>query len=82
VKEALMELPNQWIEKGLRKGRQEGRQEGRHQASLDLLLRQLTRRFGPVPEATRQALAQLPEARLVAIAEGIFELKGLDELDV
>jgi antitoxin component of RelBE/YafQ-DinJ toxin-antitoxin module len=74
VKEAIMELPNQWIEKGLRKGRQE--------ATLDVLLSLLTRRFGLVPEVTQRALGQLPEARLRAITESIFELKGLDDLDV
>jgi hypothetical protein len=98
VKEVVMEYSNQWIEKGLRQGRQEGRHEGRqegrvegrlegrqergHELALDMLLRLLTRRFGPVPEATRQALAALPEERLVALAESIFELKGLADLDV
>jgi hypothetical protein len=78
VKEVVMEYSNQWIEKGLRQGRQERGRE----VALDVLLRLLTRRFGPVPESTRQALAGLPEARLVALAESIFELKGLADLDV
>ncbi|MEB3330172.1 MAG: DUF4351 domain-containing protein [Candidatus Sericytochromatia bacterium] len=89
VKEIVVEYTNQWIEKGLRqgeqiglqKGRQEGRQEGSHQTALDLLLRLLGRRFGPVPEGLVLALSALPAERLTAIAEGIFELQGLDDLE-
>ncbi|MEB3221174.1 MAG: DUF4351 domain-containing protein, partial [Candidatus Sericytochromatia bacterium] len=89
MKEVVMEFSNQWIEigyqdgeqAGLQRGRQAGLQEGRHQASLDLLQRLLTRRFGPLPEASREALAALPVETIEAIAESIFELTSLDDLD-
>jgi flagellar biosynthesis/type III secretory pathway protein FliH len=40
------------MKKGLQQGRQEGRQEGRLETLRQLLIRHLTRRFGPVPAAT------------------------------
>jgi hypothetical protein len=85
VKEAVMEYANQWVEMGKREGRQEGlhvgRQEGRHQAVLDLLLRLLARRFGPVPDARRETLAALPVETVEAMVEGIFEVASLEDLD-
>jgi hypothetical protein len=56
--------------------------ESNTSAVLELVLRLLTRRFGPVPEFQRQALAALPEERLWTVIDGIFELQGLDDLDV
>jgi hypothetical protein len=77
VKEVVMEYANQWFEKGERRGLA----AGRLQASRDLLQRLLTRRFGPLPEARREALAALPVETVEAIAESIFELTSLDDLD-
>ena len=48
--------------------------------ALNMLLRLLTKRFGPLPEATRQALLPLPAERLEALAEDIFDLQSLDAL--
>jgi predicted transposase YdaD len=81
VKEAVMAYANQWVEMGKREGRQEGLQVGRHQAALDLLLRLLARRFGPVPDARREALAALPVETVEAMVEGIFEVASLEDLD-
>jgi hypothetical protein len=77
VKEVVMEYSNQWVEIG----QQWGLAAGRQQAALDLLQRLLTRRFGPLPEARREALAALPVETVEAIAESIFELTSLDDLE-
>jgi flagellar biosynthesis/type III secretory pathway protein FliH len=47
------------LEKGMEKGMEKGLQRGREQGRLDTLTRQLTRRFGPLPDA---ALARLQSA--------------------
>ena len=57
-----------------------GREEGRLAGILETIVRQATRRFGPVPEETREALAELKEERLLFVAEGLFDLEGLDAL--
>ncbi|MEB3329489.1 MAG: DUF4351 domain-containing protein [Candidatus Sericytochromatia bacterium] len=77
VKEVVMEYASQWFEKGERRGLEIGRQE----TALDLLQRLLTRRFGDLPGARREALAALSVETVEAIAEAIFELTSLDDLD-
>jgi hypothetical protein len=86
--EAVKELSNQWIDKGRREGRQEAVKElsnqwiekGRKDAALHLALGLLNRQFGPVSEATREALAALPTTRLEALALEIPYLTSLEAL--
>jgi hypothetical protein len=66
-----------WTDKKIEEGRQEGRQEGMR----ELVLRQLTRRFAPLPAAVARrvsAMASLDE--LTALADRILEARSLDEL--
>jgi len=60
-------------EKGLKKGRQEGKQEGLKQGPMEgaaaLLERQLTRRFGPLPQTVRNKLAKARVAEIDALPE-------------
>ena len=46
----LNETYPDWSVQYLRQGRQEGRVEGLIEGKAEVLLRQLTRRFGPLPE--------------------------------
>src|SRR5690606_29731431 len=46
----------QWLQEGMEKGRQEGRQEGIEQGQIELLLRQVQRRFGPIDELIIQRI--------------------------
>ncbi len=41
-------LLNEGMQKGIQKGLQKGRQEGRQEGEMSVLIRQLTRRFGPL----------------------------------
>jgi len=67
-------------EKGLDEGREEGREEGRREEAANLLLRQATRRFGPLPLELEVRLDALPLARLEALAEAIFDLASQSDL--
>jgi len=67
-------------EKGLDEGREEGREEGRREEAANLLLRQATRRFGPLPPELEVRLDALPLARLEALAEAIFDLASQSDL--
>lgn len=80
IQEVVMKFSNQWVEKGWREGVREGEERGRRAQALDLLVRLLTQRVGPVPEATRARLAGLPVETLVAMAEGIFTVQSFDDL--
>ena len=56
-------------------GLQEGRQEGR-QRELDLVLRLLKRRLGPVSEADRARVSALPIEDLEALGEALLDFAG------
>ncbi|MDD5037281.1 MAG: Rpn family recombination-promoting nuclease/putative transposase [Methylococcaceae bacterium] len=62
---------------GRQEGQQEGRQEGRQEGEQVLLLRQLKRRFGPLPEGVEQRLAQATTDQLERWAERVLEAPTL-----
>ncbi|MBC7860060.1 MAG: DUF4351 domain-containing protein [Burkholderiaceae bacterium] len=64
------------LERGLKLGREEGRQEGQ---SL-LLARQLTKRFGPLPEHIQQRLAQASAVQLEMWAEAVLDASKLSDV--
>ena len=65
------------IEKGLEKGLEKGREEGKR----DLLLEQLERRFGPLPQATVKRVRALtsPE-ELSRLAARVLDAPSLEDL--
>jgi predicted transposase/invertase (TIGR01784 family) len=55
--ERVMEWTHQWKQEGLEEGLQKGRQEGQEDALVkarEVLLRDLVKRFGPLPEETQR----------------------------
>jgi predicted transposase YdaD len=62
-------------------GREEGREEGREQERLDLLLRQLARRCGPLGADTTARVQQLGAARLLELAEALLDFRSADDLE-
>ena len=54
--------------------------EGRQEGEQNLLLRQLTRRFGPLDAATEQRLQQASQEELERWADNILEARTLDEV--
>lgn len=91
-KEQKMELINPWeqmfldtglkkgMEQGRQVGRQEGREEGRREGALELLERQLSRRFGPIPETVQSKLAQAGLAQLIEWSELVPEATSLKDV--
>ena len=69
-------LTERLLNEGMQKGRLEGRQEGEQ----NLLLRQLTRRFGPLDAATEQRLEQASQEELERWADNILDAQALDEV--
>lgn len=68
------------IEKGREAGKEEGREEGRMLGQLMLLERQLTRRFGPLPEPILERLRNASPEQLEDWAERLFDAPTLDAL--
>jgi len=67
-------------QEGREEGRQEGREEGRQQEAASVTLRQLTRRCGPLSEATTARIQSLPLEQLEALAEALLDFEGADDL--
>jgi predicted transposase/invertase (TIGR01784 family) len=73
----LEETALEWRQQYLREGRKEGRQEGMRQ----LLLQQIERRFGPLPEERRRSVEAITSpVRLKRLADKILTARSLDEM--
>jgi hypothetical protein len=82
--ERVMEWTHQWKQEGLEEGLQKGRQEGQEDALVkarEVLLRDLMKRFGPLPEETRRrvsAIASIEDLMELSIRAGaVSSLAGL-----
>ncbi|NJL05552.1 MAG: DUF4351 domain-containing protein [Chloroflexaceae bacterium] len=62
--------------------REEGRAEGHAEGRSSMLLRQLTRRLGELPEPLRAQVQQLHSDDLLELADTIFEIATLADLTV
>ena len=65
-------------EKWLEQGRDEGRDEGRLEGQVALLRRQLTRRFGPLPEWAEARLTEAELTQLEAWADRVLDADTLE----
>ncbi len=60
--------------------REEGREEGIRQGEKSLVLRQLNRRVGELPEVVRSQIDQLSLLRLGALGEALLNFSSLADL--
>lgn len=81
---ALELAMEQGLEQGRQKGRQEGRLEGRlegrQQGEAAVLLRQLRRRFGQLPDAVMTRIAHADLKLLETWSDRILEARSLDDV--
>ncbi len=73
-------LRRMWIEKHERLARDEGRNEGRNEGQQELLLRQLTRRFGTLPEAITARVASAGHEELMRWFDRSLDAASLDDV--
>ncbi|BAG05110.1 hypothetical protein MAE_52880 [Microcystis aeruginosa NIES-843] len=60
---------------------QEGVQQGRQQGEAYLLLRQLQRRFGEIPQNLQENIRNLPVERLEDLGLALLDFNTLTDLD-
>lgn len=65
---------------GMTEGRQAGRREGRQEGEIDLVLRLLNRRLGPVSPRQQQAIRKLPLARIEDLGEALLDFQTAIDL--
>ncbi|WP_129671405.1 DUF4351 domain-containing protein [Candidatus Chloroploca sp. Khr17] len=58
----------------------EGIEQGRHQTLQEVVLRQLIRRCGPVPESVQHQLLTLSPEQLLELSETLLDFTSMDEL--
>ncbi|MBF0163080.1 MAG: DUF4351 domain-containing protein [Magnetococcales bacterium] len=76
--EELFAIPK--LEHLLVQGRQEGLQQGIQEGEANMLLRQLQRRFGSVPDWARERIARADSASLEIWGERVLEPHSLKEV--
>ena len=69
-----------WINRGVEQGKLEGKLEGRLEGELDVILRQLTRKFGSLSSRQVSQLKALSAQELLGVSERILEINSFDEL--
>ncbi|MFA5631192.1 MAG: DUF4351 domain-containing protein [Porticoccaceae bacterium] len=73
-------LRNEGLEQGMQQGVQQGIREGRQEGELNVLIRQLTRRFGPLDATTTERLKKASTDELERWADNILDARTLDEV--
>jgi flagellar biosynthesis/type III secretory pathway protein FliH len=69
-------------ERGIEQGLERGIEQGREQGLREILLRQLSLRFGPLPASVHQRVDTIRSVdRLTRIAEQVLVARSLDEID-
>ncbi len=80
VKEWTTTWKQQGIEEGIQEGIQKGRLEGRLEGEAELLLRQMSRRFGAVDEATHNRIKTADADTLLIWGERILFAQSIEEV--
>lgn len=68
------------MEMGLEKGMEQGKIQGRAEGQASILLRQLERRFGPLPDAVTQCICAADSAQLEQWSLNILDAVSLDDV--
>ncbi len=68
------------LQKGLQQGLQQGEERGKKQEALELILRQLIRRFGAIEPEIQQQIRSLSITQLEELAEALLDFSSPSEL--
>jgi predicted transcriptional regulator len=77
----LAPLYQQDREQAIQEGLERGLQQGRQQGEADLLLRQLQRRFGEIPQNIAETIRKLPVERLEDLGVALLDFDTASDLD-
>ncbi|MDD4569347.1 MAG: DUF4351 domain-containing protein [Tepidanaerobacteraceae bacterium] len=69
------------IEKGMKKGIEKGMEKGKSQGKIEILMRQLKKKFKIFPSSYEAKLFGAKEETIDKIAEDIFDIAEVKDLD-
>lgn len=75
----LRESP--WYNEILKQGLQQGLQQGEQQGEANLIIRQLSKRFGNLDPAIASQIRQLSISQLETLGESIFDFSAMADLE-
>jgi len=87
-REAVMEIVTSWMEEGIRqglergleKGLEQGLEQGRRREAAGLVLRQLSRRFGPLDATLSERIIALPLEAAEDLGEALLDFREISGL--
>lgn len=77
ARENVMQIVTSWMEQGI----EQGIEQGKTLATQSLVLRQLQRRVGVVPEPLEARVKGLSLAELEALGEALLDFEGVVDLE-
>jgi predicted transposase YdaD len=69
-----------YVTTGERIGYERGEQEGRQKQAQELVLRQIKRRVGELPQEVEESIKSLSLAQLEALGEALLDFRGIEDL--
>ena len=67
------------LKEGLQKGEKQGLQQGLQQGEVNLIIRQLSRRFGNLEEEIMRKIRQLKIPQLEQLGESLFDFSNIND---
>ena len=80
IEKGIQQGIQQGVELGIQQGVELGMQQGVQQGVMAMLVRQLTRRFGPLSEETMRRIEAAPLEQLEQWAENILDAATLEDV--
>ncbi len=80
MQQGIQQGMQQGVQQGMQQGIQQGLQQGRLEGKVQLLVKQLTVRFGKLPVWVVDRLARTDESTLDALTEDVLSAESLDAM--
>ncbi len=76
-RKVVVELPNEWIDKGVEMALAQGLLKGRQEGAREMIVRQLRRRLGSLPVKLARHVERLDDAAMFALGDALLDFTGL-----
>ena len=82
LQRVAIELRMQGIEEGIKKGIKEGKKEGKIEGKISTLLRQLSKKFGILPQEISDRISSIKDLDTIdKMLDDIFDIESLEEVE-